>query len=56
MTSDEFKSEMERISQSDDGTSSDPHIAADELMCDLLESLGYGKGVEIFRSITRWYE
>lgn len=31
------------------------HINMDELMCDLLESLGYGEGVEIFKNSPKWY-
>ena len=31
------------------------HHAADELMCDLLRSLGYGAGVEVFENADRWY-
>lgn len=31
------------------------HVHADELMCTLLEDLGFGEGVEIFRSAIKWY-
>lgn len=31
------------------------HIQMDNLMCDLLESLGYGDGVNIFRDAAKWY-
>ena len=31
------------------------HIDMDELMCDLLESLGYGEGVEIFKNFPKFY-
>lgn len=31
------------------------HIEADRLMCELLTSLGYGVGVETFRSARKWY-
>lgn len=31
------------------------HAFADELMCSLLEDLGFGEGVEIFRSANKWY-
>ena len=31
------------------------HAYADELMCTLLEDLGFGDGVEIFRSANKWY-
>ena len=31
------------------------HINADELMCDLLRSLGYGDAVDVFKNHERWY-
>lgn len=31
------------------------HIAADNVMCDLLEALGCDRGVRIFRSMDKWY-
>lgn len=31
------------------------HIDADRLMCNLLEKLGYGKGIEIFENTEKWY-
>jgi hypothetical protein len=31
------------------------HAQADDIMCDLLESLGYAEGVEIFRRAEKWY-
>lgn len=31
------------------------HYLADEVMCDLLESLGYVEIVEEFNSIHKWY-
>ena len=31
------------------------HIAMDYLMCNLLESLGYGEGVEFFIKCEKWY-
>lgn len=31
------------------------HIMADGLMCDLLQELGYGEGVDIFLKIPKWY-
>ena len=33
----------------------DQHIDADELMCDVLRSLGYGDGIDIFDSMPKWY-
>ena len=31
------------------------HMMADELMCNLLETLGYGKAVKIFKNMPKWY-
>lgn len=31
------------------------HIAADGLMCNILDSLGYTEGVEFFNNCKKWY-
>lgn len=31
------------------------HVTMDNLMCKLLEELGYGDGVEVFRDTPMWY-
>lgn len=31
------------------------HLQADSLMCEVLESLGYGEGVEIFENMEKSY-
>lgn len=33
----------------------DAHIEMDYLMCDLLRSLGYGDGVDIFENTDKWW-
>lgn len=33
----------------------DGHIAMDTIMCDLLRDLGYGEGIDIFKSAHKWY-
>lgn len=33
----------------------DQHFDADELMCNVLRSLGYDEGVDIFDSMPKWY-
>ena len=33
----------------------DQHIDADRLMCNVLRSLGYGDGIDIFDSMYKWY-
>lgn len=61
LTPEEFSSAMMQIK---DGTfysqhrmydAENQHIDADDLMCNVLRSLGYGKGIDIFCSMTRWY-
>ena len=46
-----FKESMERIASSNDTEYN--HVNADELMCELLTSLGYGEGVEIFKNMYK---
>ena len=31
------------------------HVEADDLMCELLKSLGYGEGVEVLEDMDKWY-
>ena len=61
LTPDEFTTAMQaiynRISEYYNSYDpSDAHNEADVLMCDLLRSLGYGDGVDIFKKSIRWYE
>ena len=68
MTPEEFKQEMIEIRDLDDETAKkkygatwfssilDNHIYADNLMCQVLEELGYGEGVKIFHEIEKWYD
>ena len=52
MTPGEFKKKMDYIGDFDpEGC----HVKADILMCDLLRSLGYKDGIEIFENHMRWY-
>lgn len=37
------------------GDLSEPHETADEVLCELLRSLGYGDVVEIYDSFDKWY-
>lgn len=55
LTPKQFKEEMERLERE---YSDDPecrHGAGDDLMCNLLRSLGYGEGIEIYDNWTKWY-
>ena len=31
------------------------HFNADELLCELLEELGYGEVVEVYHEVCKWY-
>lgn len=31
------------------------HIKADELLCEVLESLGYGRGLRVYATMKKWY-
>ena len=53
ITPDEFRLQMEEIEGN--GDIGEAHFEADQLMCSLLETLGYGKGVEVFRSMYKRY-
>jgi hypothetical protein len=53
ITPDEFFRRMREIEKSADPEGG--HLAADELMCEILDDLGYGDGVEIFERMGKWY-
>ena len=53
MTPDEFRVRMQEIEENDDIEYA--HSEADDLMCSLLEKLGYGEGVRVFSFMDKWY-
>lgn len=53
MTPEEFKNEMQKLDENGDTEVS--HSNMDDLMCDLLESLGYKEGIKIFKASEKWY-
>ena len=53
ITPDEFRVQMKEIANN--GATDDAHMEADQLMCTLLEELGYGQGVELFQNMYKWY-
>ncbi len=53
MTPESFEIQMREIAKGTDLEAS--HGYADKLMCDLLKSLGYGKGVAVFENMSKWY-
>jgi len=53
MKTTEFLDRMSEIAKNGDQEAA--HADADDLMCELLESLGYGDGVDVFRAMDKWY-
>lgn len=54
VTAADFEKKMKEIAEikyDDEGR----HKKADDLLCKVLKSLGYEKGVEIYESIGKWY-
>ena len=52
MTPEEFAKAMKETQCSDTEIA---HCLADDLMCDLLKSLGYEEGIAIFLESDKWY-
>ncbi len=55
LTPEQFKKQMQAIFDNEGFDKELAHMDADEFMCDVLTSLGYGEGVEIFKSAPKWY-
>lgn len=55
LTPEEFCKEMENLRNDLDSDEEVFHICADGLICDLLRELGYGDGVDVFESTSKWY-
>lgn len=53
MTPEEFKKAMEDWAKS--GDIERRHFAMDELMCEVLSSLGYREGIKIYNDTEAWY-
>lgn len=54
MAPEEFKNKMQEIADIMDEEISHPQ--ADDLMCEVLDSLGYGEGISIFVKMPKWYK
>ena len=54
MTPEKFASEMRKLDNRE-GDIEKQHGQADALMCEVLRSLGYGKGVKFFEEMHKWY-
>lgn len=55
LTPDEFRDAMIDISNAAQNDIEVTHMMMDALMCDMLKSLGYEKGVDVFRGTYKWY-
>ena len=55
MDKQKFKEAMENIFPDDGYDTEGAHGMADDLMCQLLEELGYEEGVKIFKNAEKWY-
>lgn len=53
MTPEEFAEKMKALAANNDEEMF--HICADGLMCELLASLGYSEGVDVFDKTPKWY-
>ena len=53
ITPDEFRLLMKDIANNSD--TEEAHYEADKLMLTLLETLGYGQGVDVFDKMGKWY-
>lgn len=54
MTPSEFAVELRRIEEKYDGDPEAAHARADDLLCEVLISLGYGEGVGVFGCMRKW--
>jgi len=55
MTPYEFRKKMILLKRNVGRSEEECHIKMDALMCQLLEELGYGKGVKVFKDTYKWY-
>lgn len=55
MTPEEFYQEMISLQKNHEEDTELVHILMDDLMCELLEKMGYGKGVGVFYNTYKWY-
>lgn len=51
----EFERRMAEISEWNKNDPEKSHIDADDLMCEVLDHLGYSAGVAIFKNMRLWY-
>jgi len=49
----DFEKRMKEIAEIDDIP--ERHVEADKLLIEVLDSLGYSAGTEIYKNMKRWY-
>lgn len=54
-TPEQFAAEMGAIRDVSEADPERYHGEADDLLCQMLEELGYKEGVELFRDMEKWY-
>ena len=52
---DKYLKRMNEIKSKYEDDEETAHYLADDILCDLLDSLGYTELVEVFYSIDKWY-
>ena len=55
MTPEKFKLEMNELATSSSLDKEDRHILMDALLCEVLRSIGYDDGIDIFEATSKWY-
>lgn len=51
----EFFNAMQEIVLRCGADSEAAHLSADQLLCDQMDCLGYGEGIEIFKAMVKYY-
>jgi hypothetical protein len=55
MKPEQFKQLMEQYKVESISDPESAHSKADQLMCRILDELGYGEGVAVFEEVEKWY-
>ena len=55
MTPEKFKLKMNELATSSSLDKEDRHRLMDALMCEVLRSIGYDDGIDIFEATSKWY-
>lgn len=55
MTPEKFKLKMNELATSSSLDKEDRHRRMDDLMCEVLRSIGYDDGIDVFEATSKWY-